>query len=215
LVPLSAQLITAEISGPVNILGGHPEALGAGVGIGGTLRFTFTYDSMMTPTLSSPGSAYYVATGSGNSATVDIGEFHYSIPEVSLNIVSGAYFGSSVFSGRVDYLSLRALTYTGVKDTEINAKLLYPLGTFTSHASQVPPSNPFYAQLYLQRIYPRNQNLGAHVQSLYFNGYPPPYVIPPTLIPLPESHLLAQVSVLILAAATGMKLHRSRRVARA
>jgi hypothetical protein len=214
LVPISAQLITAEVSGPVNIVAGHPEALGAGVGIGATLRFTFSYDSVMTPIASSSASAYYLATGPGNEATVDIGEFHYAVPDVSLSIVSGSFFGSSVFNGRVDSFNLRALTYTGVKDTEIVATLLYPLGTFTSHVPQIPPSNPFYAQLYVQRIYPHNPNLGAHLQSLYFNGYPPPYVVSPTLIPLPESNLVAWTSVLVLAAATVMKLRRSRHLVR-
>lgn len=202
--PLSAQLLNAELSGYVTSFGGDRSILGDGIDVGVPLHLSFSYDAVMTPQQSSATSAVYLATGPGRQATVSVGAFSYTIPNVSLRIVSHIWYSTDIFTGYADFLELRTLTTTGVEDTAMWATFLYPLGTWQSHEPTLPPPGAILTDLFAQRYYPMDPiGRGVSVRSRWLGEPPGP------ITPVPESNAMAIVAALLLAGAVAVRPRRA------
>jgi hypothetical protein len=201
--PAAAQLITAELFGNVTATAGDLTILSPGIMRGTPLHLTFTFDAHMTPERITGSSASYLATGTRRGATVSVGNFAYSIPEVALRIESNIQYGSADFTGRADLLQYRSLTTTGIEDTEISATLLYPVGTWTSYEPTLPPGEPLYQLFFVERYYPMDPvGRGVHVRSSSVDDSGP-------LTPVPESSWIAALSAVLLIGIVGRRFKRS------
>lgn len=154
--PAPAQLIHAELSGPITAIFGDSTLLGSDVTLGTPMRLSFTYGPNLPPesTDTYESGAIYVGTGGDVLGSLAVGDFAFEIPRVRLAIFSDLGYSSADYPhgllGDVIYL-YSTDTPTGAYHVQMSAILLYPTGTFTSYAPAAPAPDFVFAQLSITR----------------------------------------------------------------